>query len=85
MRGWGWSATDVEVVVCGAVNRDCNMTSSVMSHPLMMVGGLLYIFVCVFVLLLARSYPKAVKLLRSYARFLEQVKNDPWSAAKYYA
>jgi hypothetical protein len=25
-----------------------------------------------------------VKLLRSYGRFLEEVKNDPWTAAKYY-
>ncbi|KAG2487286.1 hypothetical protein HYH03_014127 [Edaphochlamys debaryana] len=30
-------------------------------------------------------YPKAVKLLRSYANFLETVKNDPWTAAQYYS
>lgn len=30
-------------------------------------------------------YPSSVKLLRSYGRFLEEVKNDPWTAAKYYA
>ena len=30
-------------------------------------------------------YPKNAKLLRSYGRFLENVKNDPWTAAKYYA
>ncbi|GIL79405.1 hypothetical protein Vretimale_18290 [Volvox reticuliferus] len=29
-------------------------------------------------------YPKAVKLLRSYALFLETVKNDPWTAAQFY-
>ncbi|KAG2493479.1 hypothetical protein HYH03_008295 [Edaphochlamys debaryana] len=29
-------------------------------------------------------YPSSVKLLRSYGRFLEEVKNDPWTAAKYY-
>jgi tRNA U34 5-carboxymethylaminomethyl modifying enzyme MnmG/GidA len=28
-------------------------------------------------------YPRSAKLLRSYAAFLEQVKNDPWAAAKY--
>ncbi|GFR48517.1 hypothetical protein Agub_g10412 [Astrephomene gubernaculifera] len=30
-------------------------------------------------------YPSSVKLLRSYGRFLEEVKNDPWTAAKYYS
>lgn len=30
-------------------------------------------------------YPKNAKLLKSYGRFLENVKNDPWGAAKYYA
>lgn len=30
-------------------------------------------------------YPRNAKLLRSYGRFLENVKNDPWTAAKYYA
>ncbi|WIA17635.1 hypothetical protein OEZ85_014441 [Tetradesmus obliquus] len=29
-------------------------------------------------------YPTNVKVLRAYARFLEDVKNDPWSASKYY-
>jgi len=33
----------------------------------------------------AHRYPNAVKLLRSYGRFLEQVKNDPWTAARYFA
>lgn len=28
---------------------------------------------------------QAVKLLRSYANFLEMVKNDPWTAAQYNA
>ena len=30
-------------------------------------------------------YPRNAKLLRSYGCFLENVKNDPWGAAKYYA
>lgn len=30
-------------------------------------------------------YPTSPKVLRAYARFLEDVKNDPWSAVKYYA
>jgi hypothetical protein len=30
-------------------------------------------------------YPRNAKLLRSYGRFLENVKQDPWGAAKYYA
>ncbi len=34
---------------------------------------------------LVRRYPSSVKLLRSYGRFLEEVKNDPWTAAKYYS
>ena len=34
---------------------------------------------------LSCRYPNAVKLLRSYGRFLEQVKNDPWAAARYFA
>ena len=29
-------------------------------------------------------YPSSVKLLRSYGRFLEEVKNDPWTAARYF-
>jgi hypothetical protein len=29
-------------------------------------------------------YPTNVKVLRAYARFLEDVKNDPWNAARYY-
>lgn len=29
-------------------------------------------------------YPKSIKVLRSYARFLEEIKNDPWTANKYY-
>jgi len=28
-------------------------------------------------------YPKSVKLMRSYGRFLEEVKNDPWTGSKY--
>lgn len=35
--------------------------------------------------LVLERYPKSAKLLRSYGRFLENVKNDPWGAAKYYA
>jgi PAS domain-containing protein len=34
--------------------------------------------------LLLERYPKSVKLMRSYGMFLEQVKKDPWSAAKYF-
>lgn len=30
-------------------------------------------------------YPRNAKLLRSYGRFLENVRNDPWTASKYYA
>lgn len=30
-------------------------------------------------------YPKNGKLLKIYGRFLEFVRNDPWSASKYYA
>jgi len=29
-------------------------------------------------------YPTSVKVLRSYARFLEDVRNDPWAASKYF-
>ncbi|CAG9466689.1 unnamed protein product [Pedinophyceae sp. YPF-701] len=29
-------------------------------------------------------YPKNVKLLRSYGKFCEDLKNDPWRAARYY-
>eukprot|EP00898_Chlorokybus_atmophyticus_P008160 jgi/Chlat1/8345/Chrsp8S00675 len=29
-------------------------------------------------------YPRSVKLLRSYGHFLEEVRNDPWAARKYY-
>ena len=35
--------------------------------------------------LVLERYPSNAKLLRSYARFLEGVRNDPWGAAKYYA
>jgi hypothetical protein len=35
--------------------------------------------------LVLERYPKSAKLLRSYGRFLENVKNDPWGAARYYA
>jgi hypothetical protein len=35
--------------------------------------------------LVLERYPKSAKLLRSYGRFLENVKNDPWGAAKYYS
>lgn len=31
------------------------------------------------------KYPKNVTLLRSYGRFLEELKNDPYTAQKYYA
>eukprot|EP00882_Tetradesmus_deserticola_P006573 GHRQ01006917.1.p1 GENE.GHRQ01006917.1~~GHRQ01006917.1.p1 ORF type:complete len:1485 (+),score=562.58 GHRQ01006917.1:723-5177(+) len=30
-------------------------------------------------------YPTNAKLLKSYGKFLENVKNDPWGAARYYA
>lgn len=30
-------------------------------------------------------YPTSVKVLRCYARFLEDVQNDPWSAARIHA
>ncbi|WIA28374.1 hypothetical protein OEZ86_010920 [Tetradesmus obliquus] len=30
-------------------------------------------------------YPTNAKLLKSYGKFLEHVKNDPWGAARYYA
>lgn len=30
-------------------------------------------------------YPGNAKLVKSYARFLEHVVNDPWKAAKFYA
>jgi Tfp pilus assembly protein PilF len=30
-------------------------------------------------------YPGNGKLLKIYGRFLEHVRNDPWSASKYYA
>jgi PAS domain S-box-containing protein len=32
---------------------------------------------------LLTKYPKSVKLIRSYARFMGDVKNDPWTATKY--
>ena len=35
--------------------------------------------------LVLERYPKNAKLLRSYGRFLENVKNDPGGAARYYA
>lgn len=30
-------------------------------------------------------YPNSVKLIRTYANFLETVKNNPWAAARYYS
>lgn len=30
-----------------------------------------------------KKYPKSVKLLRAYAAFLEEVRNNPWAARKY--
>ena len=30
-------------------------------------------------------YPKSSKLLRSYGRFLEEVRNDPWRAQRYFS
>lgn len=30
------------------------------------------------------QYPKSSKLVRSYARFLEDVHNDPYTAARFY-
>jgi Tfp pilus assembly protein PilF len=35
--------------------------------------------------LVLERYPRNAKLLRSYGRFLEGVRNDPYGAAKYYA
>jgi Tfp pilus assembly protein PilF len=35
--------------------------------------------------LVLERYPRNAKLLRSYGRFLENVRNDPWGASKYYA
>jgi len=29
------------------------------------------------------KYPKSVKVLRAYVRFLREIKNDPWKAQKY--
>ena len=29
------------------------------------------------------KYPKSVKVLRAYVRFLREVKNDPWKAQRY--
>ena len=28
------------------------------------------------------KYPKSAKVVRNYARFLENVKNDPWTASR---
>ena len=30
-----------------------------------------------------QKYPKSVKVLRAYVRFLREIKNDPWKAQKY--
>ncbi len=30
-------------------------------------------------------YPNSPKVLRTYASFLETVKNDPWAASRYYS
>ena len=30
-----------------------------------------------------QKYPKSVKILRAYVRFLRDIKNDPWKAQKY--
>lgn len=30
-------------------------------------------------------FPTSVKVLRAYAKFLEDVRNDPWAATKFYA
>ena len=30
-----------------------------------------------------QKYPKSVKILRAYVRFLREIKNDPWKAQKY--
>ncbi len=34
--------------------------------------------------LVLERYPKSVQLLRSYGKFLEGVKNDPWAAERYF-
>jgi len=36
---------------------------------------------CIF----AGRYPNSVKLIRTYANFLENVKNNPWAAARFYS
>ena len=33
--------------------------------------------------LVLQRYPKSVKVLRAYTRFLSEVKNNPWKADKY--
>ena len=30
-----------------------------------------------------QKYPKSVKVLKAYVRFLRDIKNDPWKAQKY--
>jgi hypothetical protein len=35
--------------------------------------------------LMLQRYPKSVKVLQAYTRFLREVKNDPWKADKYTA
>lgn len=30
-----------------------------------------------------QKYPKSVKILRAYVRFLKEIKNNPWKAQKY--
>lgn len=30
-----------------------------------------------------QKYPKSVKILRAYVRFLREIKNDPWKAQRY--
>lgn len=35
--------------------------------------------------MILERYPTSVKVLRCYAKFLEDVTNDPWTAAKFYA
>ena len=30
-----------------------------------------------------QKYPKSVKILRAYVRFLREIKNNPWKAQKY--
>lgn len=34
--------------------------------------------------MILERYPTSVKVLRAYAKFLEDIKNDPWTAVRFY-